>query len=62
MVVEPAPGALVRDPATKLAVQASTEVDPHDPYWARALADGDVLPMAPTDPAPVRAAQRKEAR
>lgn len=42
MIVNPAEGALVRDPLTKRAIEDGTDVDPYDPYWARALADGDV--------------------
>lgn len=43
MIVDPAPGALVRDPATALAIEAGTTVDENDPYWARLLVDGDIV-------------------
>lgn len=50
MIVNPAPGVLVRDPVTKLAIEDGTEIDPNDPYWARALVDDDVAaPPAPDD-------------
>lgn len=43
MIVKPASGALVRDPLTRLAVEAGATVDPNDPYWARLIADGDLV-------------------
>lgn len=46
MIVIPAEGALVRDPMTKLALTGETDVDVNDPYWARLLADGDVMSKA----------------
>jgi len=66
MLVDPAPGALVRDPVTKLAIAAGADVDPNEPYWARALADGDLLPVetpeagdaAEPDEAPKSSARR----
>lgn len=44
MIVNPASGALVRDPATKLALAPGAEVNLNDPYWARLFADGDIVP------------------
>lgn len=39
------PGRLVRDPATRRVVDdAGPTIDPNDLYWARLLADGDVVP------------------
>ena len=51
MIVNPAEGALVRDPMSKLALEAGAEVDDHDPYFARLLADGDLIAVL-TEPAP----------
>lgn len=59
MIVKPASGALVRDPLTKLAIEAGTEVDETDPYFARAVADGDLKPDT-TKPAR-RGAQSEDA-
>lgn len=59
MIVDPAPGALVRDPATTLAIAAGTTVDETDPYWARLLVDRDVAPAATSTTAP-RAATNRE--
>ena len=43
MTVFPVEGRLVRDPFTRLPVPPEGQgVDDADPYWARALADGDV--------------------
>jgi hypothetical protein len=44
MIVKPALGALVRDPATRRAIEAGDEVDAQQPYWSRLLTDGDLLP------------------
>lgn len=43
MIVDPAEGALVRDPVTKSPVTAGTSVDENDPYWARLITDGDLV-------------------
>lgn len=43
MIVKPAEGALVREPATSAPLAAGTKIDPTDPYFARALADGDLV-------------------
>lgn len=43
MIVNIAPGALVRDPVTKLALEDGASVDPNDPYIARALVDRDLI-------------------
>lgn len=54
MIVDPAPGALVRDPATQTALAPGADVDEHQPYWGRLLADGDLAPSEPeAEPAPV---------
>lgn len=58
MIVNPAPGALVRDPVTKLAIEDGTVIDPTDPYWSRALADGDVLPVDGDDAPPATTRRR----
>jgi hypothetical protein len=52
MRVVPAPDRLVRDPQTGRQVDADgITIEPTDLYWARLLADGDVV-EAPADPAP----------
>ncbi|MDH4745825.1 DUF2635 domain-containing protein [Sphingomonas sp. CBMAI 2297] len=48
MIVTTAPGTLVRDPVTKLALEPGADIDPNDPYFARAIADGDLLPADQT--------------
>lgn len=56
MLVYPKPGVLVRDPEKRdLIPVTGREVSPHDPYWARRLADGDVTTDVPTGRAPSRA-------
>ncbi|WP_157218673.1 DUF2635 domain-containing protein [Flavisphingomonas formosensis] len=50
-----APDRRVRDPETKALVpDDGQEVSEHDVYWARLLADGDVVPApeTPAEPAP----------
>ena len=43
------PGRLVRDPATRRVVDTDPiTINPTDVYWARLLADGDVV-EAPSD-------------
>lgn len=43
MLVKPAQGLKIRDPATRLIVPSEgMEVDHNDPFWARALRDKDV--------------------
>lgn len=45
MYVKPGPGLLVLDPKTRAAVPAEgADVDETDLFWARRLADGDVVP------------------
>jgi hypothetical protein len=57
MIVNIAPGALVRDPVTKLPLERGADVDPNDPYIARALADGDLVFGARH---PARVSRRKD--
>jgi hypothetical protein len=60
MLVKPAPGMKVRDPRSRLVVpELGLEVSASDSYWARRLADGDVVEVKPEAPA---AAQPAEAR
>ncbi|WP_242183088.1 DUF2635 domain-containing protein [Sphingomonas sp. CARO-RG-8B-R24-01] len=56
MLVDPSPDALVRDPTSGRAIEAGTEIDPNDPYWARLMTDGDLVAS------PERAAARTSAR
>lgn len=52
MLVKPATGLLIRDPATRLIVpKEGQEVDQHDPFWSRAIRDGDVREVEPAEPA-----------
>jgi hypothetical protein len=43
MIVKPALGALVRDPATRRAVEPGAIVNETEPYWSRLIRDGDML-------------------
>jgi hypothetical protein len=55
MIIKPAPGRLVRDPLTKQRIpEAGVEVSDTDTFWARRLADGDVI-VKPAAPAPAPA-------
>ena len=52
MFVKPAPGVQVRDPRSLLHIpETGVEVPDADTYWARRLADGDVVEVKPA-PAP----------
>lgn len=56
MFVKPAPGTLVRDPATKSFVpEEGMTVDPNNLDWARMVADGSVV----VADAPVKGAKAK---
>lgn len=55
MRIVPAPDRLVRDPETRLPLSGDgLTVDPTNLYWARLLADGDVVeaPEPAPEPAP----------
>jgi hypothetical protein len=41
--VRPAPGRLVKDPYTHVALKPEGELKPHDPNWARKINVGDCL-------------------
>jgi hypothetical protein len=44
MIVKPAPGRKVRHPLTRQHIpEAGIEVSETDTYWARRIADGDVV-------------------
>jgi hypothetical protein len=44
MIVKPAPGLKVRDPLTRQHIpETGVEVSDTDTFWARRLADGDVV-------------------
>jgi len=48
MFVKPAPGVKVRDPHSRLHIpETGLEVPDTDIYWARRLADGDVVEVKP---------------
>lgn len=56
MYVKPAPGALIRDPVTKLVMPAEgNNVPDGDLHYARLLRDGDIVKAAPP-----RKLQRKD--
>lgn len=48
MIVQPAPGRLVRDPITKQHLPAEGAPVPATPYWLRRLRAGDVVEIQPT--------------
>lgn len=61
MLIKPAPGIKVRDPASRLIVpEAGIEVAEHDTYWIRRLADGDVVEVKPAAPSKAPAPKAKE--
>lgn len=43
ITVKPAPGLVVRDPATRQALPAEGAEVPRNTYWMRRLRDGDVI-------------------
>jgi hypothetical protein len=48
MFVKPAPGKRVRDPHSKQHIpETGVEISSTDTYWARRLADGDVVEVKP---------------
>lgn len=56
----PAPGLVVRDPATGKALPPEGAMVPINSYWRRRLADGDVTAAPAAKPARPAKAQRKE--
>jgi hypothetical protein len=54
MLVNPAPGALVRYPASRRAVEPGDDIDPTDPYWSRLIIDGDLIAAPAETPTPER--------
>jgi hypothetical protein len=57
LVVQPAPGRLVRDPITRVALPAEApSIVPRSTYWLRRLADGDVVLVTASPPAAALAA------
>ena len=58
MLVYPAPGLVVRDPATRRPVPAEgLEVSKHDTFWAALINCGDVTTTPPTEAPPTGAPQ-----
>jgi hypothetical protein len=52
MFCKPAPGRLVRDPLTKIAMpEAGANVPDDGGYWSRRLRDGDIVLAEPVQPA-----------
>jgi hypothetical protein len=61
MFIKPAPGIKVRDPGSKLHIpEAGIEVSETDTFWARRLADGDVVEVKPAAPIKTTPAKGKE--
>lgn len=61
MIVKPRPGVRVRDPRTLQHIpETGIEVSDTDTFWARRLADGDVVLVAPEKP--TAAAPAKKAK
>lgn len=61
MFVKPAPGLRVRDPRSRLHIpETGIEVSETDTYWARRLADGDVVLATPPQPAKTSSPKGKE--
>lgn len=61
MIVKPAPGMQVRDPRSRLHIpEIGVEVSAADTYWARRLADGDVVEVKPAPATKAPAAKAKE--
>lgn len=42
--VSPAKGRTVRDPESRQPIAAGHKIASWSPYWARRLADGDIVP------------------
>lgn len=54
MLIQSKPGLKIRDPHSKLPIPAEgIEVSETDTYWARRLADGDVVEVTAAPPSPV---------
>jgi hypothetical protein len=62
MIVKPArPGLRVIDPVSRQPIpESGFTVSDTDTYWARRLADGDVVPVVPEKPAAKPAPKGKE--
>jgi hypothetical protein len=56
--IYPAPGRLVRDPATGREVTGATAVPANDSFWLRRIADGDVGTEAPKTAKPTQGAEK----
>lgn len=60
MFVKPAPGLKIRDPRSRLHIpELGVEVSEVDTYWARRLADGDVVEAKPTSAPAIKATTQK---
>ncbi len=61
MFVKPAPGLKVRDPRSRLHIpETGLEVPDTDTYWARRLADGDIVEVKPAIVAKATSQKGKE--
>ncbi|HBD18680.1 MAG TPA: hypothetical protein DC063_00265 [Arenimonas sp.] len=57
--IKPAPGLIVRDPATGNPLAAEGENKPDTTYWRRRLRDGDALFASVSEPAPTKGGKSK---
>lgn len=61
MLIKPAPGKTIRNPASRLLVpETGLEVAEHDTFWIRRLADGDVVEVKPAPATKAPAPKAKE--
>lgn len=61
MFIKPRAGIKVRDPVSKLHIpETGVEVSDTDTYWARRLADGDVIEVKPITAAKPASQKGKE--
>lgn len=59
LLIKPRAGVQVRDPVTLQHVpETGIEVEDTDTYWARRLADGDMVPVVPEKPAAAAPAKK----
>jgi hypothetical protein len=58
MKIKPAPGRMVRDPRTMLALPEEGRDVPRTPFWLRRLRDGDVVFVDEARPSAHHAAAR----
>lgn len=62
LTVRAAAGRRVVTPAGAAVPAGGFRVDPRDPWWARALASGDVVELSEADLAAMKVGKKAEAR